>query len=451
MKKCSQCGKENIDDAVFCRFCGARFPELVESDEKAVTQNTTTKKKFKKSTIAACCILGVLAAGIVGKILYDASEDAETVQVTENWDSEVEDDEQHQESSGNQVAKKSQPSQDEHDQLYFPYWGDIGVMDSETGDVSVLCDIPTVDGMSPTIVSDISAYNGMIYCCVNFTQYDGEDTGVNYICRLRSDGSDFQTLMTGESPIVYEGRLYYISDELRYDDDMECDYSVPYSLCVCDLDGMNEECLNYFTEDLNIINASMTISDDQIYLISNGYDGDNAVNEGSVFSLNGDYLDGLWTSNAEYGEWGQDLYVSNNEVFFISDYDYTVYQFLNEDDVCYPQAITRIERANRFLGVYDGYIYYSNSEEMSDEADEDDEYSEINHVIRRSLTNEEDEYLISSTEVWAYNMLAIDHNQMILATSYIDNDSNYTDSIVVKNLNSNDLEDYWFVDTTYFP
>lgn len=70
-------------------------------------------------------------------------------------------------------------------------------------------------------IGDVSYYNGYVYFTTNY--YQGTDGSECYVCRMKTDGSGYQKLSRGSSPVICNKQIYYMKLQHKMDGDMEYD------------------------------------------------------------------------------------------------------------------------------------------------------------------------------------------------------------------------------------
>ncbi len=103
------------------------------------------------------------------------------------------------------------------DSTYYAVYGTIFRLDAKSGTAEKVKEIKKA-----FTVSEISYYDGYLYFAANF--YYGTDGSNQYVCRMKADGTGFQKIARGCSPVIYDQKIYYVktkhvvSEENEYDD-----------------------------------------------------------------------------------------------------------------------------------------------------------------------------------------------------------------------------------------
>lgn len=117
---------------------------------------------------------------------------------------------------------------------YYAVYGTIFRLDAKSGTAKKVREIKQA-----FTVSDISYYNGYLYFTADF--YMGTDGANEYVCRMKEDGTGFQKLARGRSPVIYDKKIYYIKTKHVVSPDNE--YDDPIGIASMSFDGKNSKVL----------------------------------------------------------------------------------------------------------------------------------------------------------------------------------------------------------------
>lgn len=117
---------------------------------------------------------------------------------------------------------------------YYAVYGTIFRLDAKSGTDQKVREIKKA-----FTVSDISYYNGYLYFTADF--YMGTDGANEYVCRMKEDGTGFQKLARGRSPVIYDKKIYYIKTQHVVSPDNE--YDDPIGIASMSLTGKNSKVL----------------------------------------------------------------------------------------------------------------------------------------------------------------------------------------------------------------
>ena len=117
---------------------------------------------------------------------------------------------------------------------YYAVYGTIFRLDAKSGTAKKVKEIKKA-----FTVSDISYYNGYLYFAANF--YYGTDGSNGYVCRMKADGTGFQKLARGYSPVIYDRKIYYVKTKHVVSPDNE--YDDPVGIASMSLTGKNSKVL----------------------------------------------------------------------------------------------------------------------------------------------------------------------------------------------------------------
>lgn len=105
-----------------------------------------------------------------------------------------------------QAASKKMATESSGKYTYYSIQGTIWRMDTGSGKSE---EIRTIEGTN--CISDISYYKGYLYFTAdNYYYSNGGDGSEAYICRMKTNGEDFDRLGCGMAARIYNGKIYYL-------------------------------------------------------------------------------------------------------------------------------------------------------------------------------------------------------------------------------------------------
>ena len=109
-----------------------------------------------------------------------------------------------------QAATVSQNNPVNGDYSYYAVYGTIYRANNQTGKNKKIKALK--DAFE---IFDLTYYKGYLY----FTEdlFYGTEMEKNQICRVKTDGSGYETLGWGQSPIIYKDKIYYIKNKVVTD------------------------------------------------------------------------------------------------------------------------------------------------------------------------------------------------------------------------------------------
>ena len=109
----------------------------------------------------------------------------------------------------------------------------IYAIDPDSGDLKKTI---TIDDLENRMgISDIVEYNGYLYFTGNYS--GGTGLSIEYICRIKTDGTGFEKLISGSKPHVYNGKIFYLSQYYSNNEDIDLWSSVPDGIAYMNPDG----------------------------------------------------------------------------------------------------------------------------------------------------------------------------------------------------------------------
>lgn len=197
-------------------------------------------------------------------------------------------------------------------------------------------------------ISQISYYNNYLYFVANY-EY-GSDAENCYVCRIKTNGKDFQKLDHGSSPIITDKKIYYLKTE-HYGENGSS-YDLTLGLAQMSLNGKNSKLLTTTSQFNQSLLAAFS---GKIYYI----DRDDSSCDTLLMSYN--------TKNKKTST----IYKSSSEFYFFdSDATYLyleTYGDLHNDVYAYNvhtgDSIKKEFSANSYaFAAKNGIIYFFNSQ-----------------------------------------------------------------------------------------
>ena len=120
------------------------------------------------------------------------------------------------------------------DSTYYAVYGTVFRLDSQSGTAEKVKAVKKA-----STISEISYYDGYLYFTANF--YYGTDGSNEYVCRMKADGTGFQKIARGCSPVIYDQEIYYIKTKHVVSEDNEYDDQI--GIASMSLTGKNSKVL----------------------------------------------------------------------------------------------------------------------------------------------------------------------------------------------------------------
>ena len=133
-----------------------------------------------------------------------------------------------------QAAEKTAAPAYHGTSTYYAVYDTIYKMNSQSGTVAKVKKIKNA-----FTISEISYYNGYLYFTTNY--YLGTDGSNEYVCRMKADGTRFQKIARGCSPVIYDKKIYYIKTKHVTSEDNEYDEQI--GIARMSLTGKNSKVL----------------------------------------------------------------------------------------------------------------------------------------------------------------------------------------------------------------
>lgn len=227
----------------------------------------------------------------------------------------------------------------------YTYYAQQGTIYSINNNTGVTKKIKKISDTNT--ITDISYYDGYLYFTVDYYFcLKGTDRSCTYVCRMKTNGNDFKKLGPGQSPVIYNKKIYYIQENTKLDPDFNNEEVVSEIVGIgrMSLKGSSKKTLIKNTDNIN----TLCILNDKIY-----YFNDNKT----LFSAN---MKGNNSAKITSTNYGYFLGVDNNKLYFLDqDYnDEVVYQYTPSNKKI-VSVLNYSASSKNTLGLYNGYIYYS--------------------------------------------------------------------------------------------
>lgn len=245
-----------------------------------------------------------------------------------------------------QAATVSQNSPVNGDYSYYTVRGTIYCVNNKTGKNKTV-----MKANENADIYDLTYYKGYLYFTGNL--YDSSASEKNQVCRIKTDGSGYEVLGWGQSPIIYNGKIYYVKNKVVTDE--YSSFTENVGIVKMDLNGANKKDINKipsgksgsYYRDLTIVNG-------RIYYIDSNYNGKLVSTDMSGKDkkyYNG--IDSYWSG----------LKVAGSKIYYM-DENYHICYFDTKSKQK-KQVCTIKDGNGNFAGVIGKKIYYYNYDKQA--------------------------------------------------------------------------------------